>query len=198
MNRQTSNSTIEATDAALAAVRVASVCSQGANPLNRGVQAAQDGSDIGSDLCRNIFLAGRQAERFTGRPYINLVCLAHLIHRTSRPHFYYEYTINMFAHRRCWLDRVSDRIWEALKVDQVGFDRGTCPAAHVGRGISAPIKPRNKAASGRFAANDSLIRLAVSLIRTAIFNNRSRIVENSPLASACGLAMASRTVSISQ
>jgi hypothetical protein len=36
------------------------------------------------------------------------------------------------------------------------------------------------------------------LIRTAIFSSRSRMVENSPLANACGRGMASRSVRISQ
>jgi LmbE family N-acetylglucosaminyl deacetylase len=49
----------------------------------------------------------------------------------------------------------------------------------VGRGISEPINSRNNGASGQFAANASLIRLAVSRTRTAIFNNRSRMVEKS-------------------
>jgi len=74
-----------------------------------------------------------------------------------------------------------DRICEALKVDQARIYRGTCRIAHVGRGISAPINPRNKVASGQLAANASLIRVVVSLIHTAIFSNRSRMVENSPL-----------------
>ena len=46
-----------------------------------------------------------------------------------------------------------------------------------------PTRPRNSAVSGQLEANPRLIRLAVSLIRTAIFSNRSRMVENSPLAS---------------
>jgi hypothetical protein len=36
------------------------------------------------------------------------------------------------------------------------------------------------------------------LIRTAIFSNRSRMVENTPLANGCGLGMALRTISISR
>src|SRR5271154_130990 len=96
------------------------------------------------------------------------------------------------------LGRVSGHICEALEVDQTGFYRGTCPTAYVGRRISAPINPRNSAASGQLAANASLIRVVVSLIRTAIFNNRSRMVENSPLANGCMPGMASRTVNISQ
>jgi hypothetical protein len=76
------------------------------------------------------------------------------------------------------VDRISDRIGEALGVDQAKFCRGTRPATYVGRGISAPTNPRNSVASGQFAANASPIRLAVSLIRTAIFSNRSRMVEN--------------------
>ena len=96
------------------------------------------------------------------------------------------------------MERISDRIGEALGVDQAKFCRGTRPATYVGRGISAPTNPRNSVASGQFAANASPIRLAVSLIRTAIFSNRNRMVENSPLANGCGLGMASRTVSINQ
>ena len=75
---------------------------------------------------------------------------------------------------------------------------GTRLADHVGRGIIEVINSRNSAASGQFAANASLIRLAVSLTRTAIFNRRSRIVENSPLASGCDFGIVSRTVRISQ
>jgi hypothetical protein len=41
-----------------------------------------------------------------------------------------------------------------------------------------PTSPRNSAASGQLEANAKLTRLAVSLIRTAIFSNRSRMVEN--------------------
>jgi hypothetical protein len=48
-----------------------------------------------------------------------------------------------------------------------------------------PTSPRNSAASGQLEANASLIRFMVSLIRTAIFSNRSRIVGNAPLASGC-------------
>ena len=84
-----------------------------------------------------------------------------------------------------WLRRVLDRICKALEVDQTWFYRSTCPTDYVGRRISAPIIPRNKAASGQFAANASLIRVVVSLIRTAIFSNRRRMVENSPLAKGC-------------
>ena len=43
----------------------------------------------------------------------------------------------MPAPRRCWLDRASERICEALKVNWVGFPRGTRPTVQVGRGISA-------------------------------------------------------------
>jgi len=93
---------------------------------------------------------------------------------------------------------VLNRICEALEVDRGGFYRGTRPATYVGFGINAPNMPRNKAASGQLAANASLIRLAVSPIRTAIFSNRSRMVENSPLASGYGRGIAPRTVSISQ
>ena len=89
-----------------------------------------------------------------------------------------------------WLDRVSDRICEASGVDQEGFDTGIRPIAHVGRKISVPSNPRNSSASGQLAANASLTRLVVSLIRTAIFSNRSRMVENSPLANGCGLCCA--------
>ena len=59
-------------------------------------------------------------------------------------------------------------------------------------------KPWKRAASGQFAANASLIRVAVSLIRTATLSNRSRSVENSPLASGCGRGMASCIDRISQ
>ena len=52
-----------------------------------------------------------------------------------------------------------------------------------------PTRPRNSAASGQLLANASRTRLAVSLIRTAIFSNRSRMVVNSPLASGCGLGV---------
>jgi hypothetical protein len=48
------------------------------------------------------------------------------------------------------------------------------------------------------AANAKQPRLAISLIRTGIFNYFNRIVENSPLAKAGGRGMASRTVRISQ
>src|SRR5271170_2880992 len=96
------------------------------------------------------------------------------------------------------LHRVLDRICKALEVDQTGFYRGTCPTAYVGRRISAPIIPRNRAASGQLAANASLIRVAVSLIRTAIFSNRSRMVENSLLANGCDLGISPSTVRISQ
>ena len=90
----------------------------------------------------------------------------------------------------CWLDRgVSDQC-QTISVRREGLiervRRGTRPAVHVGRRIDVPISPRNNAASGQLAANASLIRLAVSLTRTAIFSNRSRMVENSPLASGCG------------
>src|ERR1700687_1762322 len=97
-----------------------------------------------------------------------------------------------------WVDRFSDRICEASGVDQEGFDTGIRPIAHVGRKISVPSNPWNSAASGQLAANTSLTRLVVSLIRTAIFSNRSRMVENSPLARGCGFGMALRTISISQ
>jgi hypothetical protein len=80
----------------------------------------------------------------------------------------------------------------------VGFYGDTCPIVHVGRGISAPINLRNSAASGQLAANASLIRLAVSSIRTAIFSNRSPTVEYSPLANGCMQGMAPRTVSTGQ
>jgi hypothetical protein len=40
-----------------------------------------------------------------------------------------------------------------------------------------PTSPRNSAASGQLEANANLTRLAVSLIRTAILSNRSRMVE---------------------
>jgi hypothetical protein len=99
---------------------------------------------------------------------------------------------------RGWLDHFSDRICEASGVDQRRFDTGIRPIAHVGRKISVPINPRNSSASGQFAANASLIRLVVSLIRTAIFSNRSRMVENSLLARGCGLGIALRTISINQ
>jgi len=65
----------------------------------------------------------------------------------------------------------------------MGFCRGNRPAAHIGRGISVPTRPRNSSASGQFAANANRIRLAVSLMRTAILSRRSRMAENSPLAS---------------
>jgi len=71
--------------------------------------------------------------------------------------------------------------------------RGIRPIAHVGRRINVPTSPRNRAASGQWLANASRTRLAVSLICTAILNNRSRMVENSPLASGCGPGMALRT-----
>src|SRR5271165_1521186 len=90
---------------------------------------------------------------------------------------------------------VSVRRW---RLNWTGFYRDTCPVAYVGRGINAPNKLRNKAASGQLAVNASFIRLAVSLIRTAIFSNRSRMVENSPLANGCGWGIAPRTVSMSQ
>src|ERR1700719_4616781 len=88
-----------------------------------------------------------------------------------------------------WLDRFSDRICQAPGVDREGFDTGIRPIAHVGRKISVPSNPRNSSASGQLAANASLTRLVVSLTRTAIFSNRSRMVENSPLANGCGLGI---------
>ena len=68
----------------------------------------------------------------------------------------------------------------------------------VGRRINVPTNPRNRAASGQLAANARLTRLAVSLIRTAIFSKRGRMVENSPRANGCGWGMASRSVRINQ
>src|ERR1039457_6717602 len=100
--------------------------------------------------------------------------LTHLIHRTSRRHSVTYIQLTCPRSAAGWLNRVLNRICEALEVDQSGFYRDTRPAAYVGRGINAPNKPRNKAASGQLAAKASLIRLAVSLIRTAIFSNRSR------------------------
>ena len=79
-----------------------------------------------------------------------------------------------------WLDRFSERICQASGVNQEEFDKGIRAVAHVGRKISVPTNPRNNAASGQLAANASLIRRVVSLIRTAIFSNCSRMVENSP------------------
>src|ERR1700685_1916274 len=75
---------------------------------------------------------------------------------------------------------------------------GTRPGDQLGCRISVFTKPRNSAASGQLAANASLIRVAVSLIRTATLSNRSRSVENSPLASGCCPGMASRLDRISQ
>ena len=79
-----------------------------------------------------------------------------------------------------------------------GSSGGTRPDAHAGRKAKLRIKPRNSAASGRLAANASLTRLLVSLIRTAIFSKRSRVVENSLLTNFCVPGMASCTVRISQ
>ena len=70
------------------------------------------------------------------------------------------------------LNRVSIHIWQALRVDQKMFVRGTCPVHHVGRGDSEPITPRNSSASGQLTANASLTRLVVSLIRTATLSSR--------------------------
>jgi len=75
---------------------------------------------------------------------------------------------------------------QGARVDPQRFRRGIRPTAHVGHSGSAPTKLRNSSASGQSAANASRTRLAVSLISTAIFNNRSRMVENSPLARGCG------------
>jgi NAD(P)-dependent dehydrogenase (short-subunit alcohol dehydrogenase family) len=57
------------------------------------------------------------------------------------------------------------------RLDRCPRPRASASAAahpHGGRKISVPIKPRNDAASGQLAANASLTRLVVSLIRTAI------------------------------
>ena len=96
--------------------------------------------------------------------------------------------------------------WTAFQIRTVrrrglirkGSSGGTRPSNHVGRGVSDLSRPQNSSASGQFAANASLIRLAVSRTGTAIFNSRSLMVENSPLANGCGLGMASRTVRTSQ
>ena len=77
---------------------------------------------------------------------------------------------------------ISVRRWGLI---ERGFDGALAPALTSGAGSATRPGSRNNAASGQFAANASLIRLAVSLTRTAIFNNRSRMVENSPLASGC-------------
>src|SRR5664279_4831306 len=116
----------------------------------------------------------------------------------DRRHYDNDITTITAAPLRCWLDRVSDHIWQALEVDRIQFVRGTRPGAHVGRSSRDPIRSRNSSASGQLVANANLILLAVSLIRTATFNNRSRMVENSPLASVCGFGIVSRTVNISQ
>jgi hypothetical protein len=100
---------------------------------------------------------------------------------------YRQWPMPPFAAR--WLDRFSDRICDACEVDQEGIDTGIRPTAHVGRKISVPINPRNSAASGQSAENAGLTRLEVSLTRAAIFSNRSRMVENSLLASGCGLGI---------
>jgi ParB/RepB/Spo0J family partition protein len=124
--------------------------------------------------------------------------LTRLIHRISRCGPIVQRQRSLTCFTAGGLIRILLSICEASGVDQQGFRRGIRPAAHVGRSASVPTKLRNSSASGQLAANASLTRLAVSLIRTAIFNSRSRMVENSPLASGCGLGMASRTVSISQ
>jgi hypothetical protein len=53
-------------------------------------------------------------------------------------------------------------------------------------------------ASGQLAANAGLTRLAVSRTRTAIFNDRSRMVANSALANGWDLGTASLIVRINQ
>src|ERR1700692_174977 len=85
-----------------------------------------------------------------------------------------------------------------VRVDRQGFGRGIRPVGYVGRRIKVPTRPRNSAASGQLLENASRTRLAFSLIRPAIFNNRSRMVENSPLASGWSLGIASRIVRTSQ
>ena len=80
----------------------------------------------------------------------------------------------------------SDPFWQALEVDRHGLNGRARPGDQLGRRISVFIKPRKRAASGQFVANANLIRVAVSLIRTATLSNRSRSVENSLLASECG------------
>jgi hypothetical protein len=97
-----------------------------------------------------------------------------------------------------WLNRISGWVWQALEVEQRRIIRGMYPSGHVGRGIRYRSNPRNSTASGQFAANARRTRLAVSLIRTAIFSRRARMVENSALAKGCGLGMTSRTTRISQ
>ena len=67
-----------------------------------------------------------------------------------------------------------------------GSARALAPFAHVGRRVSVPTNPRNNAASGQLEADASPTRVAVSLIRAAIFSKQSRIVENLPLAGAPG------------
>jgi hypothetical protein len=56
----------------------------------------------------------------------------------------------------------------------------------------------NRAASGHAAANAMRTRLAVSVIRAAIFNSLIRSVVNSARAKGCGSGMASRSFSIIQ
>ena len=76
--------------------------------------------------------------------------------------------------------------------------RGTCPGVQAGCGFRTRSRSRSKSRSGQFAANANRIRLPVSRIRTATFNKRRRMVENSPLASGWGTGMVSRIARISQ
>ena len=76
-----------------------------------------------------------------------------------------------------------------MEVDWKGFGGGIRPIVHAGWVISTPTSPRNRSASGQLEAKASLTRLAVSLIRTATFSNRSRMVANSPLARGWGFGM---------
>jgi hypothetical protein len=64
--------------------------------------------------------------------------------------------------------------------------------------MGTAVRPAKTSPGPWDAANASRTRLAVSLIRTAIFGNRSRMVENSPLAGGWGLGIASRIVRTSQ
>src|ERR1017187_6426781 len=102
------------------------------------------------------------------------------------------------ARSLCWLNRVSDHLCEARGVDRKEFVRGTRPTVHVGRGINEQIRSRNNSAFGQLAANANFTRVPVSRTRTATFNRRSRMVENSPLARGSCFGMASRTTRTSQ
>ena len=94
---------------------------------------------------------------------------------------------------RLWLGEPGFRPYLSdVGVGRDGFGGAFGPVAYVGFRADPPSSPRISAASGQSAANARLTRLAVSLIRTAIFNNRSHTVELSALANGCGCGMTLR------